>query len=116
SNEPSPHDRWTAFGLSILLICGAGGIHRFYVGKIGTGILWLLTGGLLGIGQLIDVIMICTGNFRDAQGRALMRGDDDEATTEKVLNQAAPAPATPPPPASAIEPAADAKPQAAAPA
>jgi len=38
---------------------GLFGIHRFYMGKIGTGILWLLTGGLLGIGWLYD---FCTLN------------------------------------------------------
>ncbi len=38
---------------------GPLGIHRFYMGKVGTGILWLLTGGLLGIGWLYD---FCTLN------------------------------------------------------
>jgi TM2 domain-containing membrane protein YozV len=33
---------------------GLFGIHRFYMGKIGTGILYLLTGGLLGIGWIYD--------------------------------------------------------------
>ncbi len=47
---------------------GALGIHRFYVGKIGTGIVQLLTFGGLGIWALVDFIMVVTGNFKDAQG------------------------------------------------
>ena len=43
-------------------------IHRFYVGKIGTGILMLLTFGGFGIWSLIDFVMIACGSFKDAQG------------------------------------------------
>ena len=57
-----------------ILLCfflGALGVHRFYVGKIGTGLLELITLGGLGIWALIDFIMIVTGNFTDKQGRPI---------------------------------------------
>jgi hypothetical protein len=38
--------------------CGALGFHRFYLGKIGTGVLWLMTGGLCGIGCIYDVVTL----------------------------------------------------------
>jgi TM2 domain-containing membrane protein YozV len=54
-----------------ILLCvflGALGVHRFYVGKIGTGIVQLLTFGGLGIWAMVDLIMVITGNFRDGDG------------------------------------------------
>jgi hypothetical protein len=105
SPEISPHSRGLTLGMACLWFCGAGGIHRFTVGKIGTGILWLLTGGLFGIGQLIDVIMICTGNFTDAEGRVVKYWEPAECAKKrqewmaaKKAERASEAPTMPPVP------------------
>ena len=61
-------------GWFLAIICfffGGLGIHRFMVGKIGTGVLWLLTGGLLGIGALVDFIMILCSCFTDKDGEKI---------------------------------------------
>lgn len=59
-----------------LLLCfflGTFGLHRFYVSKIGTGILMLVTLGGLGIWTIIDFVMIAAGSFKDKLGRDLRR-------------------------------------------
>ena len=63
----SPKSKTVALLLCIFV--GGLGIHRFYVGKIGTGVLWLLTAGCLGIGALVDLIMIACGTFTDSDGK-----------------------------------------------
>lgn len=55
----------------LFFFLGVFGAHRFYVGKIGTGVLMLLTLGGLGIWWLVDLIMLVTGNFKDKQGEAI---------------------------------------------
>jgi TM2 domain-containing membrane protein YozV len=62
--------------LAALLLCafvGVFGAHRFYVGKIGTGVLMLVTLGGLGIWSLVDLILISVGSFRDKDGLRLYR-------------------------------------------
>ncbi len=54
-----------------IMLCfflGGFGVHRFYVGKVGTGLLQLVTFGGLGVWVLVDFIMVVTGKFKDSQG------------------------------------------------
>jgi TM2 domain-containing membrane protein YozV len=62
--------------LVALLFCiflGVFGVHRFYLGKVGTGILMLLTLGGLGIWYMVDMILIGVGSFRDSEGKRVFR-------------------------------------------
>jgi TM2 domain-containing membrane protein YozV len=66
--------------LNVLLLCclgfvGLAGIHRFYAGKVGTGIIWILTGGICGVGTIIDLIVIITDNFADSDGKKIQGWD-----------------------------------------
>lgn len=54
--------------LLFLILLSPLGIHRMYVGKVGTGILFLLTCGGLGLWWLIDLILLVVGAFTDANG------------------------------------------------
>ena len=58
---------WTVL-LILSLLLGGLGVDHFYTGKIGTGILKLITVGGCGIWALIDIIMVATGSFKDSNG------------------------------------------------
>ena len=57
--------------LILCILLGGLGVHRFYVGKVGTGIIMLLTLGGLGIWQLIDIIRIAIQKFKDSDGAVI---------------------------------------------
>lgn len=57
-NGGNPKNKWVAFALCFFL--GFVGAHKFYEGKIGMGILYIFTGGIFGIGVIIDLIKILT--------------------------------------------------------
>lgn len=72
-NNPYISDKSRLAAALLAFFLGYLGIHRFYVGKIGTGILWLFTAGFFGLGALIDFIIILCGSFRDKYGRVIER-------------------------------------------
>ena len=72
---PIPADASDKDWLTALLLCfflGGLGIHSFYAGKTGLGVIQLLTLGGCGIWALIDFIMIICGNYRDGQGKLIV--------------------------------------------
>ena len=58
--------------LILAILLGELGIDRFYLGKIGTGILKLITAGGAGIWWIYDIIMVATGKTTDKNGNALV--------------------------------------------
>ena len=60
--EPVSGDEKTV-AIVLLLLVGVLGIHKFYLGQIGPGILYLLTGGLCGIGLIIDLVKLLTDTY-----------------------------------------------------
>lgn len=65
-----PKKKITTLLLAIFL--GGFGIHRFYVGKTGTGLIQLFTLGGCGVWALVDIVMIATGKFLDKHGNGLV--------------------------------------------
>jgi len=55
SEHPNPGVAYLLWLLGLVLVCG---IHRFYTGRWITGLIWILTGGLLLLGQIIDLLLI----------------------------------------------------------
>ena len=80
-------DRSRGIALALATVIGPFGGHRFYVGKIGTGLLQLVTIGGLGVWWLYDWILVLAGGFRDAEGRRVANwGEDEERRGETRLD------------------------------
>ena len=83
-----------SFGLWLACLFGACGIHRFYLGKTWTGLLYLFTFGLLGVGQVVDLV-----RMRQLVEDANVRREVLETrAARKMLARRRPLPALPEPP------------------
>jgi len=64
-------DKSKKTALIVCLIFGLIGFHYFYVGRIKTGLIRLITLNFIGIGWLIDLVTIALGGFKDNVGAPL---------------------------------------------
>jgi TM2 domain-containing membrane protein YozV len=78
SREPQISERSRGVALALGFLGGFFGLHRFYVGKTGTGLGMICTLGGLGFWWLYDIILLATGEFRDAEDLPLRRWVPDE--------------------------------------
>jgi hypothetical protein len=77
-----PSDKSRGIALVLAFFLGVFGAHRFYAGKIATGLLMLVTLGGLGIWYLYDLVLIAAGQFTDEEGRRIRLWDPDATMTE----------------------------------
>ncbi len=71
-HEVSSQKSWWVVFITALFF-GYFGVHRFYAGKIGTGVLWLFTIGIFAAGWIVDIILVLLGRFTDGQGNEIQR-------------------------------------------
>ena len=64
--------KMTALILCCLGFFGIAGLHRMYIGKAGSGVLYLLTNGICLVGTIVDLIAILSGGFKDNFGQPLV--------------------------------------------
>ena len=69
---PPRKSKMVALILCILGFFGLAGLHRMYVGKVGSGVVHLFTYGICVLGTIVDLIAILSGGFRDSYGQPLV--------------------------------------------
>lgn len=69
--QTSPNQKKFVVALLLSIFFGGIGVDRFYLGKVGTGLLKLFTFGGFGIWYIIDIILIATDSMTDKEGKKL---------------------------------------------
>lgn len=69
----SEKSKTTALVLVLVGFAGIGGLHRLYAGKILSGLVYLFTFGMFGLGTLIDVLKIASNTFTDGAGYVIRK-------------------------------------------
>ena len=77
-------ERSRALALALAVVGGFFGLHRFYTGRVATGVCMLLTGGGVGIWYLYDVVVVAAGEFRDSDGRRVARWELADANAPRA--------------------------------
>jgi hypothetical protein len=81
--SPAAHalvsERSRALALALAVMGGVFGLHRFYTGRAHSGIWMCLTLGGMGIWYLYDIVVIAAGDFRDGDGRRVVRWEVSDA-------------------------------------
>ncbi len=80
-------DKSRGVALALAIVLGVFGAHRFYAGKVGTGLLQLGTLGGLGIWYLYDVILVASGQFTDDDGRRISRWDPEQRDAHELSQE-----------------------------
>src|SRR5205809_7325975 len=76
---PILSERSRALTLGLAILGGVFGLHRFYTGRTQSGIWMCLTLGGMGIWYLYDMVVVAAGDFRDGDGRRVVRWEVSDA-------------------------------------
>lgn len=79
---PVVSDRSRALALAFAVVGGCFGLHRFYTGRVTSGVWMCLTIGGLGIWYLYDVVLVAAGEFTDGEGRRVARWELVDSGTD----------------------------------